>query len=116
MEGRNPVSHSRFLVVLSLSPVTVLACAPTDGRPAVAHAADQRLPRPAPLPEGTLAIDGQFVTNDEGNRARRMVIGFGAGGSEVSAVVQVRLGTAAGPIPVQESRPGGRAARSPARR
>jgi Domain of unknown function (DUF4410) len=36
-----------------------------------------------------VAIEGQFVSIDEGDRARRMVIGFGAGESKVVANVQV---------------------------
>jgi Domain of unknown function (DUF4410) len=34
------------------------------------------------------AIEGQFVTIDEGNALRRMIIGFGAGGTEVRTLVQ----------------------------
>ena len=45
-----------------------------------------------PLADGTLAIEGQFVSIDEGNRMRRAVIGFGAGESEVRTLVQVYLG------------------------
>jgi hypothetical protein len=45
-----------------------------------------------PLADGTLAIEGQFVSIDEGNRLRRTVIGFGAGASEVRTLVQVYLG------------------------
>jgi uncharacterized protein DUF4410 len=37
----------------------------------------------------TLAIDGQILTIDEGNKTRRMVVGFGVGASEVRALVQV---------------------------
>src|SRR6185503_15982009 len=57
------------------------------------------LPR---IPERTLAIDGQFVSIDEGNRARRMVIGFGAGATEITAHVQVYMGMPAGPLVVRE--------------
>ena len=45
-----------------------------------------------PLADGTLAIEGQFISIDEGNRLRRTVIGFGAGESEVRTLVQVYLG------------------------
>jgi hypothetical protein len=38
---------------------------------------------------GTLAITGQFLAIDEGNRAERVVIGLGAGRSEVRTSVQV---------------------------
>ena len=43
-----------------------------------------------PAPTGsTLAISGQFVAIDEGNRAERVVIGLGAGRSDVRTAVQV---------------------------
>lgn len=41
-----------------------------------------------------LAIDGQFVSVDQGNRTRRMVIGFGAGESDVIVNVQLYSETA----------------------
>jgi hypothetical protein len=37
----------------------------------------------------TLSIEGQLLTIDQGNQTRRMLIGFGAGASEVRALVQV---------------------------
>lgn len=43
-----------------------------------------------PAPSGpTLAISGQFLAIDEGNRAERVVIGLGAGRSDVRTAVQV---------------------------
>ena len=49
--------------------------------------------QPASLPTAaqgpTLAIEGQFLTIDEGNRTRRLVIGLGAGASQVRVAVQV---------------------------
>ena len=42
-----------------------------------------------PVAWPSLAIEGQFVTVDQGNRLRRAVIGFGAGASEVRTLVQV---------------------------
>ena len=42
--------------------------------------------KPAP---GSLIVQGQIVHIDEGNRTRRMAIGFGAGKSDVRAEVQV---------------------------
>ena len=42
-----------------------------------------------------MSIEGQFLTIDEGNRARRLVIGFGAGASHVRIAVQM-LETIAG--------------------
>ena len=56
----------------------------------------------APLADGTLAIEGQFISIDEGNRLRRAVIGFGAGGSEVRTLVQVYLGMDSAQHLVQE--------------
>lgn len=41
------------------------------------------------VPGPTLSIDGQFLSVDEGNRLKRMVVGFGAGASEVRTLVQV---------------------------
>jgi hypothetical protein len=52
--------------------------------------------------DGTLAIEGQFVSIDEGNRLRRVIIGFGAGASEVRTHTQMYLGTSAGPRLVEE--------------
>lgn len=39
-----------------------------------------------------LVIEGQFLNIQEGNRLRRTVVGFGAGASEVKALVQVYQG------------------------
>jgi hypothetical protein len=41
-------------------------------------------------PAGTniYAIEGQFLTIDEGSALRRMIIGFGSGGTEVRTLVQ----------------------------
>jgi hypothetical protein len=44
----------------------------------------------------SLAIEGHFVSIDEGNRMRRMVVGFGAGASEVRTFVQVYEATSEG--------------------
>ena len=52
--------------------------------------------------EKTLAIQGQFLSVDEGNRARRWVIGFGVGGSEVRAHIQVYHGKGAARQLVEE--------------
>ena len=54
------------------------------------------------MADGTLAIEGQFVSIDEGNRLRRVVTGFGAGASEVKTHTQMYLGTLAGPHLVEE--------------
>lgn len=39
--------------------------------------------------EGDLLIDGEFLNVDEGNRLRRLVIGFGAGASKLDTQVNV---------------------------
>jgi hypothetical protein len=44
---------------------------------------------PAPDDGVTLVIDGQFLSIDEGSRTARVVIGLGAGRSEVRTAVQV---------------------------
>jgi len=42
-----------------------------------------------PVAGPSLDVEGQFLSVDEGNRLRRMVVGFGAGASEVRTLVQV---------------------------
>ena len=54
------------------------------------------------LNDKTVAIHGQFLTIDEGNRARRMVIGFGLGGTEVRTKVQVFQGPEPTPALLEE--------------
>lgn len=49
----------------------------------------QKIARGTPPPEGAVAVDGEFVTIDEGNRARRLIIGFGAGASKLDTQVSV---------------------------
>ncbi len=46
---------------------------------------------------GNLTITGEFVTIDEGNRGKRMIIGFGSGAGELRTVVEKYQITAAGP-------------------
>jgi len=53
------------------------------GIPAVAAAAA------TPVAGPSLDLEGQILTVDEGNRLRRVVIGFGAGATEVRSLVQV---------------------------
>jgi uncharacterized protein DUF4410 len=50
----------------------------------------------------TVMIHGQFLTIDEGNRLRRMVIGFGVGGTDLRTKVQVYQGMEAAPLLLQE--------------
>jgi hypothetical protein len=42
-----------------------------------------------PIAGPTLSIEGQILSIDEGSRMQRMVVGFGAGASEVRTLVQV---------------------------
>jgi len=49
----------------------------------------QQMPRGTSAPDGALIIDGQFQNVDEGNRLRRLVIGFGAGASKLDTEVNV---------------------------
>jgi len=49
-----------------------------------------------PVAGPVLAIEGQFLSVDQGNRAQRMMIGFGAGASEVRTLVQIYETTAEG--------------------
>ena len=51
---------------------------------------------PAPAGVGVYTIEGQFVTIDEGNAAARMIIGFGAGGTELKTMVQAYVVEPAG--------------------
>jgi Domain of unknown function (DUF4410) len=49
----------------------------------------QQAQRGTPVPSGALVIDGQFHDVDEGNRLRRLVIGFGAGASKLDTQVEI---------------------------
>lgn len=51
---------------------------------------------PAPASVGVYTIEGQFVTIDEGNAAARMIVGFGAGGTELETRVQAYVVEPAG--------------------
>jgi Domain of unknown function (DUF4410) len=55
-----------------------------------------------PLTHGALGIEGQFISIDEGNRFRRMIIGFGLGKEEVRTLVQVYVGMDGGQSIVQQ--------------
>ena len=48
----------------------------------------ERVRRNSPVPENALLINGAFINIDEGNRLRRLVIGFGAGQSVVDTRVK----------------------------
>jgi len=60
------------------------------------------------IPLNALLVKGQFVTIDEGNRARRMIIGFGAGAERLTTQIQVYHSTPPHPPP-----PGGGGAGAP---
>ena len=62
----------------------------------------ERARRGARVPRRALAIDGQFVHIEEGSRTLRMLIGFGAGASEVRTLVQVYMRSPDGKILVEE--------------
>ena len=49
----------------------------------------ERVPAGTPVPPGALAITGQFLNVDEGNKGARMVIGLGMGQSHVDIRVQM---------------------------
>jgi Domain of unknown function (DUF4410) len=49
----------------------------------------ERLPSTTAPPAGTLLVQGQIVSVDEGNRTRRTLIGLGAGKSSVAADAQL---------------------------
>jgi len=49
----------------------------------------ERVPRGTPIPPKALAITGQFLSVDEGNKAQRMVIGFGKGEARVDIQIQL---------------------------
>ncbi len=53
----------------------------------------QRAERGDIPPLHALVLKGQFITIDEGSRAKRMIIGFGAGSSELRARVQAYQAT-----------------------
>ncbi|HVN84759.1 MAG TPA: DUF4410 domain-containing protein [Candidatus Binatia bacterium] len=48
----------------------------------------ERARRSTPVPDNSLIINGAFLNIDEGNRLRRLVIGFGAGQSVVETKVK----------------------------
>jgi hypothetical protein len=51
---------------------------------------------PAPAGPGIYTLEGQFVTIDEGNAAMRMIVVFGAGGTEIKTLVQAYAAEPAG--------------------
>lgn len=72
------------------------------------RAFDQSVP-----PVNALILKGQFLSVDEGDRAKRMVIGFGAGGSELLARVQVYQATQTGLRRIAEAEAAAKSAKTP---
>jgi len=54
--------------------------------------ATERVPRGTPAVGHDLLVDGHFLDVNEGNRLRRVVIGFGAGAADVDTRVQLYQG------------------------
>jgi hypothetical protein len=63
--------------------------------------AAERAPGGKKAEPGTMVIEGRFVSIDEGSKARRLVIGFGAGGTEVKTIAEAYVGTPSGPVLAQ---------------
>ena len=57
---------------------------------------------PFPTMGNILVIDGQFISIDEGNRTERVIIGLGAGRTDVKASVQVNYARGGERIPVSQ--------------
>lgn len=55
-----------------------------------------------PLTSRALLVSGRFIDVDEGNRLRRLVIGFGAGSSAVDAQIEVHYVVRTDPIKLVE--------------
>jgi hypothetical protein len=54
------------------------------------------------IPANTLMVQGEFTTVNEGNKSKRVMIGFGRGASDVLAHVTVSLTTKTQPIVLSE--------------
>ena len=54
------------------------------------------------MPAGSLTVEGQFFSIDQGSQRRRMIIGFGMGASQVRVLVQAFENTATGPQLVED--------------
>jgi hypothetical protein len=61
----------------------------------------ERAPAGKRAEPGTMVVEGQFVSVDEGNRFTRLVIGFGAGATHLKTLAQVYVGTPGGPVLAQ---------------
>lgn len=62
----------------------------------------ERRPRGTPVTGNVLIVDGQFLNVDEGNRLKRLVIGFGAGASKLDTRIEVYQMTGGTPRRVLE--------------
>ncbi len=51
----------------------------------------QRTIDPIPAGRNILSIEGEFLCLDEGNRFKRLLIGFGAGSAQVNTIVRIYL-------------------------
>jgi hypothetical protein len=73
----------------------------------------ERAFHPRVPPVNALLLKGQFLSVDEGDRAKRMVIGFGAGSSELLARVQVYQATQTGLRRIAEAEAEASSAKTP---
>jgi hypothetical protein len=85
---KDPVERERLIAAEAKD---ALASEVVDGLRALGFAVE-RASRGTRAARSELLIDGQFLTVDEGNPLRRLVIGFGAGTSTVQTRVQVYQG------------------------
>lgn len=67
----------------------------------------------APPTGNVVVIEGQFISIDEGNRLRRVVVGLGVGATEVKTQVQVYAATPTGRRLVQEFETAAQSSRKP---
>lgn len=85
---KDPVERERLIAAEAKD---ALASEVVDGLRALGFAVE-RASRGTPAAGSELLIDGQFLTVDEGNPLRRLVIGFGTGTSTVQTRVQAYQG------------------------
>lgn len=85
---KNPAERERLI---AQEVKDALAEEVTDGLRKLGFTVD-RVSRGTAATETELLIDGQFLTVDEGNPLRRLVIGFGTGASTVESRAQVYQG------------------------
>jgi len=61
----------------------------------------ERAPAGKKAEPGTMVVEGQFVSIEEGNQFTRLVIGFGAGATRVKTRAQLYIGSPSGPVLAQ---------------